>query len=199
MDVVLGMSPLQLTLAVSALYLVLYTGYSKSKRRLDMQQLWDVLTIRQSRVTGRELNKVAGLVGLTLLAISYLWGPMMWGEVVRMYASLLLVGHAIYSVGILYHWDLRALYFRNARWLAIVLGQVALSLLIIHHLLPSLGIYVHVSLPMRASVLSVALAIFHFYGMEVRPGPWQGELSIRPFAYTAFALSGAAWILLVFS
>lgn len=177
------------TLIVSGLYLVFYTGYSKRKRRLDWRQLVYVLTVRHTQTTCRELNKVAGLAGLTLLALSYWSDYFMWYGQVRVQASLLLLAHALYSVGSFYRWDPRALYTRNSRWLAIVCGQLALAILLIHHVLPLVGVYVTLwPLPVRASVLRLVLAILHFYGMEVRPGPWQGELNVRPFAYTAFAL-----------
>ncbi len=37
----------------------------------------------------------------------------------------------------------------------------------------------------------VVLGLAHFYLMEVRPGPYRGQLGIRPFAYTAFAAAVA--------
>lgn len=61
--------------AVVAANLVLYTAYDKARRRLVVGQLWEVLLVRHSvDKTLVELNKVAALTGLTLLALAFIPG-----------------------------------------------------------------------------------------------------------------------------
>merc|ERR1711871_421868 len=88
-----------ITFSVLAAYLVLYTGYSKQNKNLDMSLLVTVLTCSKSvDHTLIELNKAISLAGLTVLAIPFLpITPAAWGHDLVFISMPLLVLHSSYS------------------------------------------------------------------------------------------------------
>lgn len=74
-------SPLLLSELVVLSYLVLYTAYSKSTKKLEWQLLVEIFTgsKAEGKYTGwmhsfREFNKLISLAGLTLLILSFVPG-----------------------------------------------------------------------------------------------------------------------------
>lgn len=140
-------------------YIVLYSGYSKVERRFDFVGI-------PGRLNAAELNKLCGLVGITSLAWSN--GEFEWLTVG------ILCTHALLSFYLVFGFSLGA-YFSSARLPAMLCGGTAL------------GIYATGMGSVVSWVVLVA-AILHFVGMELKPGPYKGQLYVRPVGYVGLTL-----------
>ncbi len=122
------MTPLALGAGTVASYLVLYSGYDKATRSLRIRaKVGKILSFADLRFTLHELNKVAGLAGLTLAGAALLPVPPHFAEAARPAAAVLTLAHAGFSALSFFGGSPVQLWFRNPRWFAIVLGQLAIG------------------------------------------------------------------------
>jgi len=179
------------SVAVAVLYLVFYTGYNKLTKKLDIGLLLSVLLGRHGAdFTLVELNKVSGLFGITLFALSFI-PPFREHQVGLLgNATLALWAHGTFSV--LKYYGSSNIPAVNT-WLSLaagagkpmdivrvvsaITGSTALLVL-------TIGYWGWVSL-IRLSWLGLLLGVVHFITMELNH-KWR--LSVRPFAYLPFVL-----------
>lgn len=175
--------PYVLSTAVTASYLVLYTGYDKVSATLVPSNWLDLVLLRRGTDwTLKELNKAVSLSGLTCMLLSFL------PELQPMSNDLLWISmnylwvHSLYSMYSFYDCNpLKVLKDKSIKQLSVALGtagQIALSL----------GYWGKIT--SGALVLSATtLGIGHFWTMEV---DYKYKLQVRPYAYLPFPLAGWA-------
>merc|ERR1712137_1335355 len=120
----------------------------------------------------------------------------MGGSSLRTNAVYFLIVHALYSANSFYRLDPQRLYFNNPRWFAIVCGQLALTMILLITFEAYLPLYILYRFQWH--ILSLVLAIVHFYLMKIRPGPYSGALENNgPFVYVALFTPAAAILLMI--
>jgi hypothetical protein len=160
---------------LTAAYLGLYTGYSKTAKRLDPAVLLEVLLVRKSLDhTLVELNKLISLVGLSALCLAFIPGleGSRWG--LLLHAMLLLWVHSAYSIYKYYGSKImpdvsRLRHMRVPRFGAAGVESMKLAAMLLGaagQLVLSAG-YWRLLSAVVFCVSAVALGIGHFYTMEV--------------------------------
>lgn len=198
------------TATVVLLNLSLYTAYDKQSKSLALPGLLDVLCLRKGvGHTLVELNKVAGLVGLTLLALAYAPLGGLWlgtdgsaQTALLSHALGVLMLHSIYSA-IVYYGETHIP--RLETWPAIVselLSDKPKVFLIgvrkVSNLTASVSMCLLLWLvfgsgaplaSILAALATITLGTVHFYTMEV---DFRLELCVRPFGFLPFYVAGIA-------
>jgi hypothetical protein len=181
-----------ITGATVASFFTLYSMYSKSTGKLDPKQLKQIFGFENVTFSLKEINKVLALAGLTILGVSCAPKDLLGdasGAVLREHATSLLVSHSLYSTYEFYDLSATKLWVNNKRRLAIIAGQAALSMVAMETFPALCGGKTTSELTgqTQTAILSVSLALgsAHFYFMEIKPGPYQGKLAIRPWGYVA--------------
>ena len=197
-------------------YLVFYSGYSKATKSLALsKQLGPILSFRNVKFSLRELNKILALAGMTLAGASLLCNDSessQTGADLRKSAAGLLVAHSTYSqwfsmengrdqlskfpeplrvaanAGTVSFYDLSLwkIWLENKRWIGILMGQGALLAL-----LAESKIAAPADAPLLVPAAAMTLGLSHFVLMEIKPGPYNGSLAVRPFGYLG-AVAGVA-------
>ena len=167
-----------ITAGTTAAYLVLYTGYSKADKTIDLKGEYSKFFKSNAKYQLNQLNKVAGLAALSVLAIgSLMTAPEQKetrAELIKHASGISLV-HGLYSV-----WQYRGKFALSEK--PIPMGLGILAAFATYQL--SLAENVHSTCPMWAAA-AVGLATTHFYTMELDK---DGKLAVRPFAFTAMVL-----------
>ena len=98
MSTIRTMNPVLITTLTTASYLLGYTAFSKSEKKLKPSLLVDVLAVRKSLDhTLVELNKAISLSGLTVLTLAYCPGFDIHSRDLVWHSMVLLWTHAVYS------------------------------------------------------------------------------------------------------
>jgi hypothetical protein len=165
------------SIAVLGAYAVFYSGYDKTTKKLNAQLLLDIVSVERGwKFTLKEINKVLGLGGLTLLAapaaLSLVGAP---ARGMLSDARRVLVLHGVFSVG-LFSERLASHPKTVATWIGV--GALLCSLLAAGR-----GLYEPIRIgPGPLLLAGLGLGTLHFYTMERDS---KGTLQVRPFALTA--------------
>eukprot|EP01039_Chlorochromonas_danica_P007916 gene7916-8733_t len=177
-------NPLVVSSAVTASYVLLYTGYDKVKQTIDPSLLLDFFLVRKGwNWTLKELNKVLSLSGLTCMLLSFL--PCQ-GAIKKDLLGISLVTlwtHGAFSMYSFYKFNpLKVLKDRVVKRISVLLGAATSVVL-------TLG-YRGTIPPCAVVASATTLALGHFYTMEVDN---DYRLQVRPAALLPFPLAG--WVL----
>jgi hypothetical protein len=165
---------------VTLSYLVLYTGYDKTTKRLSLKNLTDLVTCgRGIEWTLVELNKLISLAGITTLLMSFIPDFKSQSRGLLGISMVTLWTHSVYSMYKWYGFKIsKVLEDKPIKKLSILLG-VGGQLSIVS------GFYGYSSFATLA-LASTALSIGHFWTMEV---DYKYKLQVRPYAYLPFVLA----------
>jgi hypothetical protein len=188
-----------ITGGVVASYFVLYSAYDKKSATLKPEMLTKIFGFSNLNFSLREINKVLALAGLTVFGMSFAAEPLFAlgaasSTAFQEQAAGLLVAHGIYSTISFYGGDFMKKYVKNKRNMAIVMGDVALSVVAAEAFLGSSSLSQSVQDVSKETVLAASLLLgtLHFYFMEISPGPYTGTLKVRPYGFVAFGASALA-------
>lgn len=198
---------------------VFYTAYNKTSQKLNASMLADVFLLRRGLAHSLdELNKVLGLVGLSLIAWAFMSAEKENPDRDLWHALLVVVAHTTYSLFRYYGVDAQVPYLstwplvvsqlssnssavrlHGFRKVATIMASLALSLLIAWWLPAFSAHFSFAKSPLRSLVFGyaiVAAALLHFVMMEL---DFKLVLRVRPFAYFPIFLSAATLLKQVFT
>jgi hypothetical protein len=198
----------QITLAVTVFFFIFYSGYDKALRRFDIsRKLTDIFTLRVSvNFTVKEINKVAGLVGLTLIGLALFLqkynaviASLVGAGSILNYGAHVGRAHGVFSAIEFYRRFYDSQYF-----LAMVLGALTNTILILVVPLP-FGLDAYLPLPSQiksipssypalTSIALLGLGLAHVLMMERLKGDSLGFLKpqMRPGGLVSIIVAGIA-------
>lgn len=190
--------------------LLFYTAYDKKTKQLNFDNLAKVVTFQDPSFSLRELNKVAALLAIGLIAISFVLGPLshMFPHLfcthlparkwIGIYGFILAILHSAYAIAVPFQSDLSKI-LGSPNVLALIYGLIALFILFIMAAtsnqisMKKFG-FKNWKLIQTAGYVALALAILHFVILETKPTI---GLDIRPFGLIFLAIPLIALILRV--
>jgi hypothetical protein len=180
-----------------ASYFLFYSGFDKATKKFKIvSNLKSIFSFKSVKYSLTEINKVAGLAGLTLLGAAALGravGSDQTKEIAKkvgVHAFGICVSHGVYSG--FSHFDR----FTGAKSLAMILGVLSVTGLVAQNTkLLHLPAPPKCICPQALALGTVAVATTHFYVMERKP---DGSLPIRPWGYWAMVSGVAATFVLGF-
>lgn len=176
--------------------LLLYTPYDKATHSLSAEKLYNVLTFKDMHNSIRELNKVAALAGIGLIAISFILGPLSrmfpeqfaqhlpWRKFVGLSGFALAAAHSAYSLFEFYRLDISRILYSSQNPLGFASAAIALLIFLAMALTSNgaavkrLGYKRWKSLQTFGYV-GLFFAIAHFVITETRPDV---GFDVRPYA-----------------
>lgn len=169
----------QVTLA----YFVLYTGFNKETKFLDLSLLYDFFTTHKRGLswTLAELNKLISLAGISTMLLAFIPGFERQSSELLWSSMWMLRAHTIYSFGKFYDFSVKKVREdKPMKQSAVALGVAAQASLTAGYILSLL------SPPALYAAVMSALSLSHFTTMEM---DYKYRLGIRPFAYLPFVLA----------
>ncbi len=176
--------------------LLLYTPYDKQNHTLSAEKLFNVLTFSDMQNSLHELNKVAALAGIGLIAIAFIIGPLSrmfpaqfakhlpWRKFVGIAGLAIVAVHSAYSAIEFYRLDIDMMLYSNPKALGFVSAAIALLIFLAMRLTSNgaaverLGYKRWKSLQTFGYV-GLFFAIAHFIIVETSP---QTGFDVRPYA-----------------
>ncbi len=176
--------------------LLLYTAHDKQTGALSGEKLLNVLTFKDMQNSLRELNKVAALAGLGLIAVAFILGPLSrmfpaqfatylpWRKFVGIAGFAIAALHSVYSLIDFYKLDVDRMLFSNPKLLGFVSAAIAIVIFLAMTLTSNgeavrrLGYRKWKSLQTFGYV-GLFFAIVHFVVLETRQGT---GFDVRPYA-----------------
>ncbi|MAG18419.1 MAG: hypothetical protein CL944_03015 [Candidatus Diapherotrites archaeon] len=180
-----------------------YTGYSKQSGTLEPDMVFEVLSFSDFAHSIDELNKVAALAGIGLIALAFLSGPLsrLWPKTcawllpTRKYVGIggfiLAALHSIYAIIIFYDLDLNQILLENPHALAIILGIIAILIFALitftstKKAVKQMG-YSKWKTIQTTGYVALLLAVIHFILLETKP---EIGLSVRPYGLLFLAIA----------
>ncbi|MBI5228014.1 ferric reductase-like transmembrane domain-containing protein [Candidatus Micrarchaeota archaeon] len=188
--------------------LFLYTAYDKQTKTLKLENLIKVLSFQDITYSLRELNKVAALAALGLLALVFIVGPLskFWPVVFAKYLAyrktvgvisfVIILLHTAYSLFIYYKLDPGSI-FAQATLLPVIFGFIAFFIFLIMTItstksaVQKLG-YKKWKTIQTCGYIGLLLVILHFFYIESKP---TAGFDVRPYGLVIFYFAIAALLL----
>ncbi len=189
-----GQKAFGFVLVLLVLILLFYTAYDKTAHQLKPENLVKALTFQDVTFSLRELNKVTALLGIGLLAFSFILGPLshmfphqfcphlsarkwigLWGFV---FALL----HSVYELLVIFKLDVNKLFF-SPKSIGLIYGMVALFIFLVMAItsnqfsIQKLG-FKNWKIIQTTGYVALLFAILHFLVLETKP---EIGLDVRPF------------------
>lgn len=197
-----------LIMIVFVLLLVLYTAYDKQTKTIVPEKLIDVLVFKDFNNSLKELNKVAALAGIGLIAICFLMGPLsrffptlfahylVYRKAVGLGGFGFVLLHSVYSFIEFYKLDIDKMIFSNTKGLGIALAMVAFAIFLAMTLTSTAGAVKRMGYPKWKALqtfgyVGLFLSIIHFVVLETKPDK---GLDVRPFGLLFLAIAIIALI-----
>ena len=176
--------------------ILLYTPYDKQTHTLSGDKLFNVLTFKDMQSSMRELNKVAALAGIGLIATAFILGPLSrmfpvqfaqylpWRKFVGIAGFALAALHSVYSMIEFYRLDIGMMLFSNPNLPGFVSGAIGLLIFLAMALTANgesvkrLG-YRKWKALQTFGYAGLFLAIVHFVMLETKPDV---GFDVRPYA-----------------
>ncbi|MDO8427869.1 MAG: ferric reductase-like transmembrane domain-containing protein [Candidatus Diapherotrites archaeon] len=190
-------------LAVIVSLLLFYTGYDKKTQALDFGKTIQVISFQDLSFSLKELNKVAALAGIGLLAITFLMGPLsrmfpkkfarflVWRKFLGLFGFGLIALHVLYSVIFIYNLSLDQMIFNNPKLEGILAGVIAFVIFMLMALtstqksVEKMG-YANWKKLQTTGYIALFLSAIHFVILETKP---EIGLDVRPFGKLFLALA----------
>ncbi|HLC79560.1 MAG TPA: ferric reductase-like transmembrane domain-containing protein [archaeon] len=175
--------------------LVFYTAYDKQTKSIVPDKLADVVMFKDAKNSLRELNKVAALASIGLLAIAFLLGPlskiiphtfapMIYArKPIGLAGFVLGLAHGAYSFFVIYGGSLEKTFFENPKMLGAVLGIIGLFIFFLMAItstekaVKKMG-YARWKTLQRTGYIALFFVVAHFIILEVKPDI---GLDVRPY------------------
>ncbi len=188
--------PALFCLVVVLSILLFYTAYDKNTKSISPEKLAGVLSFRDIGSSLRELNKIAALAGIGLIAAAFIIGPLSrmfpeklahylaWRKFVGIAGFDLAALHSVYSLIEFYKLDIGKMLFSNPKLLGFVSAAIAILIFLTMTLTSNgeavrrLG-YRKWKALQTFGYVGLLLAVVHFVLFETRPGT---GFDVRPYA-----------------
>ncbi len=185
---------LAVVLVVASL-LAFYTAYDKQTKAIVPDKLVKVLAFSDPANSLKEINKVAALAAIGVIAIAFLLGPLSrmlpkqfahWlthRKFIGLAGFALAAYHSVYSALAFYSADISKMIFANPKAAAVVSGLVALLIFVVMAVTSNkrsvemMG-YKKWKAVQTFGYVGLALAVLHFIMLETKPGI---GLDVRPY------------------
>lgn len=181
----------------------LYTAYDKQSKTIMPQKLADVIAFKDFSGSMRELNKVAALAGIGLIAICFLMGPLsrlfptpfahylVYRKSVGIAGFGLALLHSAYSLIEFYKLDINRMLFANPKLLGFVTAIAALAIFLAMTLTSTAWAVKRMGYSKWKALqtfgyIGLFFAIIHFIVLETKPDV---GLDVRPFGLLFLALA----------
>ncbi len=182
--------------------LFFYTAFDKKTKAYVPENLAKVLSLTDMKHSLRELNKVAGLASIGLIASVFLLGPLArvfpgtfgrflyFRKPVGIMGFLIAALHGIYSAIEFYQLDIERMFFTSPKAPGVISGIVALAIFLVMTLTSNkvsverLG-YGKWKIIQTFGYVGLFFATLHFYILESKP---ETGLDVRPFGLVFFYL-----------
>lgn len=189
--------------AVFLSLLFFYTAYDKETKNLVLEKLANVIFFSEPAKSWSELNKIAALAAIGLIACALILGPLskmfpqrfgkflLYRKDVGIAGFLFALLHSAYSLLVIYQLDLDKMLFANPKWIGFVAAVLAFIIFFLMAItstadaVKKMG-YVKWKLLQTTGYLALLFAILHFVVLEVKPDK---GLDVRPYGLVFLALA----------
>ena len=201
--------PYLFCLLVLLLLFVFYTSYSKKSKTLEPELAIKVLSFQDPPFSLKELNKIAALGSIGLIAIAFIIGPLsrllrnIFGKFLYFRKPVGLIGfslrllHGIYSVIVFYNLDINKMFIENDEWIATVSAIAGFFVFFLMAItsnklsVEKLG-YKKWKTLQTFGYVGLGLVVIHFFIIETKPDT---GFDVRPFGLLFFYIPIIAIIL----
>ncbi len=201
--------PLAIVVVIFISLLVFYTAYDKQTKTLVPEKLVSVVLFKDVANSLKELNKVAALAAIGLIAITFILGPLskifpkIFSQFLFTRKFIGLSGfvfaflHALYSVIVIYELDLNKMLFANPKIVGFISAVISLFIFFLMSITSTekavkvMG-YKNWKTLQTTGYIALFLAILHFIILEIKPGK---GFDVRPFGVLFLFIALVALIL----
>ncbi|GEM_PF-1457432 len=184
--------------------LLFYSAYDKKTKQLDFGRLAAIFSFSDATYSLHEINKVAALAAIGLIAAAFILGPLarLWPSAffkflfmrkpIGLAGASFAIAHGAYSLVEFYHLDINRMVFQNEKAIGFLAAVgatiifIAMSLTSTKEAVQKMG-YGKWKALQTFGYAGLILAIIHFFVLETKPDV---GFDVRPYgvAFFIFAL-----------